>query len=192
MKRELVGLAPRRLLPGVLCLSLATALGAGCHTPNAEMPKPEDPRVAARQGLNLAIQSLGGEDKGGRVKTAITTFAQQVGAPHPEAGVKESLAKVLQRATFRERGWFASFDAKNDAVIGDVADFVSGEKSPFATWKGWRYRSGVVEENGERKITVVVLDAPLPTEAKPKALQGRETVPQGSDGQAAPKKEVMR
>jgi hypothetical protein len=66
--------------------------------------------------------------------------------PAESCGRRSRRAQILNRSTFKERGFYTSFGVVNEDSVRHVAEYLNGPTSPLQGWDGWRYRSGIIYE----------------------------------------------
>jgi hypothetical protein len=130
-----------------LAVPLAAWIGGCCKPqPQGGPIQPEDPQTSARRALEKVLAGLGADDAGGKLRAKITTHASSHGGDVPLEGLGESFAQILNRSTFKERGFYTSFGVVNEDSVRHVAEYLNGPTSPLQGWDGWRYRSGIIYE----------------------------------------------
>jgi hypothetical protein len=160
------GQTARRRLHGGLwaAVGLTAFLGGCCKPQHAAIVPPDDPALAASLGLKRVADILGDDDTSGKLRDSFRSIAASGGGDTPIAGLGESLNHIIDRSTFKQHGLYADFDVVNPETIGHVAEFLNGPTSPLQGWKGWRYRSGVID----------------PKHANEAKLELRRSAPRGS------------
>lgn len=137
---------PQRALWAVV--PLAACLGGCCPpTHHAGVVPPDEPQLAAKRGLDRILNSLGGDDKSGKMRASITAFAGSHDGNKKFDELGESLNDIIARSTFRDRGFHATFNADSEKAVGGLVAFLNGPTSPLQGWNGWRYRSGIMDRD---------------------------------------------
>jgi hypothetical protein len=154
------------LARALLMAAPLAAWAAGCCKPEqAKIVPPDDMNVAAQRGLERVLGGLGKADPNGKVSTSFRNFAKQAGS-QPVAGLGLSLDTFIQHAVFTEHGLYTAFNVDAQGkTIGRVASFLNGPTSPLRGWKGWRYRSGLIDVQHEPASYKVDQKLSLPAEA---------------------------
>jgi hypothetical protein len=136
-----------------------------CKTDKVAIVPPDDMNVAAQRGLERVLGGLGKADPNGKVSTSFRNFARQSGS-QPIAGLGLSLDTIIQHSVFTEHGLYTAFNVDAQGkTIGRVASFLNGPTSPLRGWKGWRYRSGLIDVQHEPASFKVEQKLSLPGEA---------------------------
>jgi hypothetical protein len=137
---------------------------AGCCKTEIKVVPPDELPVAAQRGLERVLDGLGKDAPNGAVRKAFEVFV--TGAGNQPTGLGLSLAEFRDKAVYKEHGLYTAFTIDSQGkTIGRLASFLNGPTSPLHGWKGWRYRSGIIDEQHEPANNKVATKLSLTKEA---------------------------